>query len=571
MSWRASRRSRAVRRAACVGLLVAAASASAQTTDVALGIEALARRDLKGAEALFARGTRSPNPSLRATAWQWRGHVAWKFRGDYTRASRYLDSALAQARDSSQVLLEIARLNGARHQYRTAIRTAYDAMSRSLDAERRGGAARTLAELAVNGALAGDSLDRSVLSELRDTLASRVKRFPGRTADAGALIGVASVLRESAAVRDGLRSYFALEQIRRSFSGSIPEALKQARMYEADALFDPADRAVVAYADFLRDVRTASDSIYRAELAGSTRAGDFNRMLAAVGRRHWKALQAGQGPAEFYPGELSRQLSGRYGAYISVEGGRGFEELYFGHQLIDWDTRKDSRIVVLDQFVSSGIDEWLLDGAGGRAGWASNGIVFARYSAFTETPFRALLALTDPQTIPGETFRISRDSAGDIDRAKQDSLGYFPGVAARLFRAGALALLDSVKTAEAFTAALHRSLVLSSIYQHENRHRDDIRAGRASVPANDEFRAKIDEVTGARLPRLALTAILSPNIGDGSPHGQANRRIMIGLNRWIRRNGAAIAGYDPKQPALLQLPNLTDAQLRAAFESMRRP
>ena len=76
-------------------------------------------------------------------------------------------------------------------------------------------------------------------------------------------------------------------------------------------------------------------------------------------------------------------------------------------------------------------------------------------------------------------------------------------------------------------------------------------------------------MTGAPLPRLSLTAILTPNIGDESPHGQANRRIMIGLNRWIRRNGASIANYDPKVPALLQLPNLTDAQLRAAFESMR--
>jgi hypothetical protein len=68
---------------------------------------------------------------------------------------------------------------------------------------------------------------------------------------------------------------------------------------------------------------------------------------------------------------------------------------------------------------------------------------------------------------------------------------------------------------------------------------------------------------------LSLSAILTPNIGDSSPHGLANRRLMIGLNRWIRRNGAAIAHYDPQVPALLQLPNLTDAQLRAAFASMR--
>jgi hypothetical protein len=116
---------------------------------------------------------------------------------------------------------------------------------------------------------------------------------------------------------------------------------------------------------------------------------------------------------------------------------------------------------------------------------------------------------------------------------------------------------------------LFDDLVHSSIVLHEGRHRADARARRDQTQADAEFRAKLDEVTGAALPRLALTAILSPSIGDSSPHGQANRRIMIGLNRWIRRNGTAIARYDPRVPALLQLPQLSDAQLKAAFNAMR--
>jgi hypothetical protein len=78
-------------------------------------------------------------------------------------------------------------------------------------------------------------------------------------------------------------------------------------------------------------------------------------------------------------------------------------------------------------------------------------------------------------------------------------------------------------------------------------------------------------VSLAAHPRLAMTAILTPNIGDASPHGQANRRIMMGLARWIRQNGAFISGYDARTPALLQLPSLTDAQIRTAFASMQRP
>jgi hypothetical protein len=182
--------------------------------------------------------------------------------------------------------------------------------------------------------------------------------------------------------------------------------------------------------------------------------------------------------------------------------------------------------------------------------------------------------------MPGEAFRITRDSIGDVARARADSLGFLPGVAARIFRDGAKQLVDSLYAVRvldplgrqmAFSSAVFHALTQSSIERHESRHIADARTGRALPGAEAEFRAKVDEVADAERPRLAMTAILSPRIGDRSTHGIANRRIMAGLAKWIRANGAAISGYDATRPALLQLPNLTDAQLRAAFLSMRRP
>jgi hypothetical protein len=240
--------------------------------------------------------------------------------------------------------------------------------------------------------------------------------------------------------------------------------------------------------------------------------------------------------------------------------------------------RESGELVVVDGVVAKGLDAWLLDDAGGRGGWTANDTAYQIRTAFTENPFRSWIGLTEPQAIPGELFRIMRDSIGDIDRARQDSLGYFPGVAARVFRQGAQALLDSLsgvagmdenQRERAFTTALFHALTESAITLHEGRHLLDERRGRPPSNADAEFQAKVDEVSAARHPRLALTAILSPNIGDSSPHGQANHRVMAGLNRWIRANGASIAGYDPAVPALLQLPKLTDDQLRAAFRSMR--
>jgi hypothetical protein len=65
-----------------------------------------------------------------------------------------------------------------------------------------------------------------------------------------------------------------------------------------------------------------------------------------------------------------------------------------------------------------------------------------------------------------------------------------------------------------------------------------------------------------------MSSIVHPNIGDATPHGRANARVMLGLIRWMRAHGAEIAGFDAGQPVLLQLPLLTDAQLRRAFRSM---
>lgn len=581
----------------------AAGEARGQASDVALGIEALARRDVRGADAAFSRGTFAANPALRPAAWQWRAHVAWKFRGDTLAASRYLGDALAIARDSSQILVEAARLAGIRRRHGDAVRTAYEAMIRSADAERRGHAARVMASLAADAAFAagrqsiGESLDSRMLRELRDTMRARVHRFPGRTVDARALIDVGALLGDSAAVDAGLHSYFSLHEPALSpaidsvfASPALVDRLARGRLHESAALLilarPPARMTsgladLAAYVDFLRGVRHATERVYRAALRGSARNGDLSRAITAQGRMLWRVLHWSETPPRFYPAALYRELDRRFGTVVSIERSGAVEELHLAHRLGSFtiDAAPDrASVVVLDGVTASGIDAWLLDGAGGRAGWLARDTIFARRTGFTEVPFLALVGLTDPQSMPAEMLRIARDSVADVARARRDSLGYLPGVAARVFRSGATAILDSLnevgtmsdrERAVAFAQAMYANLMATSIVRHESRHFADARVGRRGAAADDEFRAKIDEVAGAPHPRLALTAILSPNIGDASPHGQANRRVMRGLARWIRRNGASIAGYDPRMPALLFLPNLTDAQLIAAFSAMR--
>jgi hypothetical protein len=333
------------------------------------------------------------------------------------------------------------------------------------------------------------------------------------------------------------------------------------------------------YQRFLDDVDSVSEAYNRQVVAGRASAGDLRRSIVGAERRFWKAQQV-DSITDFSPAALAKQLRANFHVLLDYE--QGMPEAVRIARIADvHPLAKGSTVLVaeLDQVTANGLDAWLLDGAGGRAAWATRDTIYMIRDAFSEAPFRLWLGLGDPASMPAEILRIYRDSIGDIGRAQTDSLGYFPGVASRLLRDGGQAILDSLRslpgltiaeTRQAFVRLVYRSLIQTSVQLHEGKHVSDIRSGSLGTDANAEFRAKVEEVSRADRPRLAMTAILTPNIGDASPHGQANRRVMARLDQWIRRNGKAIRGYDPRVTPLLQLPKLTDAQLRTAFNSMRQ-
>ena len=607
-------------------LIVAARLAMAQTTTtISAGIEALARRDIGGAKREFSRAAAHANPAVRSAGEQWLGHIAWRVNGDQATAATHLARALAQANDSSMVLVERARLEGFQRHYRDGVRTALAAMQRGVDGERRGVAARTLIALAVDGAFAAqrsrvsDSLDLAIVGVARDTIAGRVSRFVGRTNDAQSLLYAGILLRDADAIETGWRSYYTLldpgpadairaaeDLIHRGTatmridpeSGAawrdIVAGLAASRLYEPAGLFIRVARPlqtaitpplgdIVTYVAFLRSLRDSTERFYRRALAGTAREGDLDRVINGRTRALWRELSWPAGPAQFYPAAVPAELLRRFNTVMSVDRGAQIPEIHLAHVVTSFvpvapiTSGAGHRLVVLDGLAANGVDAWLLEGGGGKAGWASGDSVFEIRTAFTETPFRAWVGLADPQSMPGEVFRIYRDSIADIERARTDSTGFFPGVAERMFRAGATAILDSLYNERmeqgdrqlVFVRILFRHLTFTTITLHESRHVADARSNRITSGVDAEFRAKIDEVSRAERPRLAMTAILTPSIGSRSAHGQANRRIMVGLVRWIRANGGAITGYDPSLPALLQLPNLSDAQLIAAFRSLR--
>jgi hypothetical protein len=603
-----------VARLAIVVLCAPVASVAAQhTTLITDGIAALSHRDVHSAVRLFTEAATDSSGSVASAAERWLAHVAWKVNGDARSATTHLDRALNDGGDTTLILLERARVAAFTHRFGDAVRFASEATKAPTDDEGHGLAARALVELSVDAAFAAmtsghrvsDSLRAEPIAEASYMLMTRVSRFAGRSADALALIDAGALLGDTTTVRAGWAFYFllagdstaaALRRIEGANHGrGVAALLAESRLYEPAAVLLEVERERIGretnalardtrlYGSFIHDMGSIADDVYRRELTGVAREGDLERAMNARTRTLWSALHWSGAPPPYYPAAVPIELAKRFGAIISTDADGGIHQLRLSHVLASFITRDvrrrlTPRYVILDGVVANGVDPWLVDGGSGRAGWVAGDSIYEIRTAFTEQPFREWIALTDRHASAMEQARVARESVADLDRSRRDSIGYLPGVASRIFHDGARVIVDSLartgltlnQQQSAFVTLVFRHLTHTTIDLHEMRHFIDSHTfdGRLSIE-DAEFRAKIDEVSGATRPKLALTAILHPNIGDATPHGRANRRIMIGLIRWMRANATHIAGFDATLPPLIQLPSLSDAQLRAAFESMR--
>ncbi|HSI17573.1 MAG TPA: hypothetical protein VK980_07385, partial [Sphingomonas sp.] len=118
----------------------------------------------------------------------------------------------------------------------------------------------------------------------------------------------------------------------------------------------------------------------------------------------------------------------------------------------------------------------------------------------------------------------------------------------------------------AFRRAWWDHEIQSSITLHEGRHvLDEISySGAQELSAPElEYRGKLSEIGYSDLPRNALSGILGAELARDTSHGAANARIMALYRDWVSAHRAEVTGFDPAQPAALQIDRLSDDQIRA--------
>lgn len=309
----------------------------------------------------------------------------------------------------------------------------------------------------------------------------------------------------------------------------------------------------------------------------------WKRQLEDDARVLWPRLNwPGQAPT-FDLARFDAELDRRFGMLVNLNKTAGYADLHMGQRVVDETHMIDQyghtasiRFIALDAMVSNGFESWDWDGRAGHAGWSSKGLIVQVRPRYAAAPMKAWETITDPIPVARTMAEIARDSAADWNRARENPTGYLPGVIARLERDGRRQLLDSVRASgksdravqSAFKHDIGAAVEGSSIFAHEGRHAIDAIIGPELTAEQREYRAKLSEVAFAPLPKLALGAIINRNIGDATPHGQANAQVMRGLVAWLQQHASEIQHFNAALPALPQLPLLTDTQLRRAFASM---
>lgn len=355
----------------------------------------------------------------------------------------------------------------------------------------------------------------------------------------------------------------------------------------ADALQADAEiSSLLAMAAFVRDLTAHTDEYYRGIAAANTSSNlfevlhtfQFRQGRLALGRRLWNDLGLS---GDINTDTLEAELADRFGLYYNEGSTSRVYDLHAGFRVLDttytanqYGRTADLRYVVVGRMISNGYESWLWDGRQQHGGWASADTIYQVRPAYADDSLRRWNQLTDPAQRREREEEIARLTAEDAGILGDARVTHLPGLAARLHWQAYNAILEYARAAggqtnarSVFTLELDNAIRNYSIFQHEGRHSldrlyapEDVTSDTATL----EFRAKISQVVFSDWPRLTFGSIINPNMGDNTPHGIANQRLMEGVVDWMAEHASEIEGLDPNAPLMPQFDRLTDDQIRAS-------
>lgn len=386
----------------------------------------------------------------------------------------------------------------------------------------------------------------------------------------------------------------------------IIETFLQSRMFLAAAIIatmhsrpeNPSGlpHKAITYYRFLESLKDKTNEYYRLLALDEASFKQWERDIVLEAGNLWSALKLGKPwPAPETLNEavlqnlrnnelpqLRSYVREHFGAYFIFGQTAGYDDMHYGHivheetkAIEQYGQRGEITFLILDHMMSNGFQSWAWDFHMQHGGWArTDTIIQIRSDASSQLQQAWLLASDDKAAATFEK-EIQQEQKSDLKLAKSKNIVYLPGVAKRLRLDGIRKLYQKMKSENPttdlesdFKRTVRTSMVNAAIFAHEGRHVIDKRKGiRGSTEL--EYLAKLSEITFAELPKLSLVNnIFASNLGSETPHGMANKRVMKGIVAWMKKHRSEIKDFDAAQPVLLQLPLLTDEQLRQAVRTM---
>jgi hypothetical protein len=579
--------------------------APARAVSLDEGLNAYRDNHVAQAESTFTAIAADPHASAedRAGAQRELGRIAWLARGD----ARPIASTLAQASSgqacetaalAARIFREAGNAGAMVAQAAQKLPDCQGAMANDLRVE----LARD--ELAIAATGQSDAALRSAAQYL-----AGIQGAGAQSPDAsGARFSLAIMQRDATAALSAWRDYFWLTD------SDVPQAMPSYSGH-AHAIFaaglaenaTPADRlallTMMARAGFIDDAQRLAADTNVAQAAASDAAwrrldalfrfdATVHATTLAVNRRLMAGQQVMTYQRDFRAatqrlmrkaglhGDPQQAMLDAYGLYGTIGETGGFPSLHAGYVVQDDRARVeqygrsgDLRFIAIDHMLANGYQAWLWDGWAETGGWAPDDATIVQVrSAYTTGPLNELAISRPGASRDRYMARIVRQEPQERAALANNAVASLSATSARLNLQAVDAMAARTHGDDAaFIAEAWRATLQHSIFIHEGRHVLDkatFSGTRALGDEELEFRAKLSELALADYPRLALSNISAVNVGDGTPHGNANARILTAYRDWTGAHTGEIAGYDAGAPALAQLDKLSDNQIRTVARAL---
>ncbi|MEO9484363.1 MAG: hypothetical protein ABJG47_12980 [Ekhidna sp.] len=365
-------------------------------------------------------------------------------------------------------------------------------------------------------------------------------------------------------------------------------ALVHSLYFDKNPSSDQDIKEILLYHQFIESIQSMTLAFYQEIIANGERSNNerkeiYVNQLVPYAMKLWKALEWNSGQPTFTKEGFERELRKRFKAIISPFSANGYFGLQMGHIVLN-DKRSIKQYgeeavfsyIAVDHMVSNGYSGWFWDGLAQTGGWADDEGFLQVRSAYTSGPVNKWVKQTDSVQIKEWKEDIEKYSLKDDSIAQENPYAFLRGLSLRLDRLQEQSLLDSLKSSGLIVAELRIAFINtiefldleSGIYAHEGRHVIDKKNNYSKKSAKLEYTAKLSEIYFSSKPMMAVSAVISRNIGDDTSHGKANLKVVKGLVDWMEKNSKEIVDYDAARPTLPQLDKLSDSQLKRAVKSL---